>query len=391
MNYNDLISQTIVRLFDEERFYAEILLTMKRVQGKSVPIAGVCIKEQIELHINPETFCKFPLKQRVAILKHECEHILRDHIPRSKELAPEVYAKDQDVATSMVNQAKHKMMNIAADCAVNSNVKDLPDFCVFAEKFELERGQTLEWYLSELKDNEQMKEMMQQEQELFDNHDIWKDSEGSKDILKEKIKQAVNKAAENTRAAGRMTSENELAVQNLNQNSVNWKDVVRRFVAQTIETTIESSRKKRNRRYGIAIPGSVKVEDLHIGVAVDTSGSMIHALEQAMAEMGEIAKYAKVTVIEVDTEIKSSYLYDKRKKYKQLRGGGGTAYQPAFDFFNKQRDKIDALIYIGDMDNYDTEALQKPKYPVLWAIVGNQNPPADWGARVKVEIKDGSR
>jgi predicted metal-dependent peptidase len=68
-----------------------------------------------------------------------------------------------------------------------------------------------------------------------------------------------------------------------------------------------------------------------------------------------------------------------------VKGRGGTAYQPAFDFFNKI--EIDGMIYFGDMDCFDTEEIKKPKYPVMWAIVGNQAPPADFGYKTKIELK----
>ena len=165
------------------------------------------------------------------------------------------------------------------------------------------------------------------------------------------------------------------------ESRVNWKQQLRRFVANSMEVKIESSRKKRNRRYGIKIPGYVKTEELHIGVAIDTSGSVSNeALSQFMKEIEQIAKYAKVTVVEADAEVKNSYVFKPKKEYN-ISGRGGTAYQPAFDFFNKEKD-IDALIYFGDMDSADQPS--KPKYPVLWAIVGNQQPPGDFGAQIRI-------
>lgn len=384
---NDSISQAIVYLFEREMFYAEIIASMKRINTPNVPVAGVCIKEYIELHINVPVFAKFTIKERAAILKHECEHILRNHIFRSREIAPDVYAKTKDVVDGMLNQAKHRTINIAADCAINSNIKGLPEGAVYPHLFKLVNGETLEWYLEKLKEQKKDKpdEGDGEGECTIDNHELWNESEGSKEVLKEKIKQALNKAAEKTRSAGRMTAEHELTISGFNTPSVNWRDQLKRFVARSIEVSIESSKKRRNRRYGIMYPGTVKIEDLHIGVAVDTSGSMSNeALEQAMAEIGEIAKYAKVTVVEADTEIKQEYVYSKNKKYK-CKGRGGTAYQPALSHF---KDKgIDALIYIGDMDNYDNEQLTKPRFPVLWAIVGHQNPPAAWGSQLRVTVK----
>src|ERR1017187_1359382 len=90
---NDMISETIIRLYETERFYAEIISQMRRIISDRIPTAGVCIRDHIELHINPKFFEKLTLEERVSVFKHECEHILRDHILRSKEAAPEVYAK----------------------------------------------------------------------------------------------------------------------------------------------------------------------------------------------------------------------------------------------------------------------------------------------------------
>jgi predicted metal-dependent peptidase len=381
----DIISQAIVNLFESERFYAELICQMRRFISNKVPTAGVCIRDQIELYINPEFFEECTPEERVAVLKHECEHILRGHISRAKDLAPEVYTrnKDEKLEDAIINQMKHKTLNVSMDCAINSMMKNLPKEGVFPKMFDLKNGETMEWYLNELKDNEKAKELME-----FDDHALWSESDGDKEILKEKIRQAVNKAAKATRAAGRMTYDQELLVAELNKNVVNWRQQLKRFAARTIETALDSSKKKRNRRYGVTVPGTIKTETLHIGVAIDTSGSVSdESLKQFMSEIGNIAKYAKVTVVEADAEIKNSYEYDPRKKYK-IAGRGGTAYKPAFDFFNKKENQVDAIIYFGDMDCWDIEKLKKPKYPVLWAIVGNQNPPADFGAQIRIEVKE---
>lgn len=387
MNKN-IIPQAIVYLFDSERFYAEIVSQMRRVITKSIPTVGVCIKNGIELHINPVYFEKLTLPERAAVLKHECEHILRGHIQRCKELAPEAYVKrpmvgDLDnAAEHTIARMKHRHLNIAADCAINFSLKELPEGGCYPKSFDLPDNQTLEWYSENLKNNKKAKDFNE-----FDEHSLWGESEGDKETLKEKVRQAINKAAKKARAAGKMTSENELLVSELNNNVVNWRDQLKRFVARSIEIRMESSRTKRNRRYGISIPGELKVEELHIGVAIDTSGSVSdESLIQFMAEIHDIARYAKVSVVEADTEIKNSYIYNKNKKYA-IKGRGGTAYKPVFDHFNKER-AIDGLIYFGDMDCYDTEELTKPGYPVLWAIVGEQDPPVDFGNRIRVLIKE---
>jgi len=76
-------------------------------------------------------------------------------------------------------------------------MKDLPKEGVFPKQFDLKNGETMEWYLEQLKNDDKAKDLME-----FDGHELWAESDDEKDEIKEKIKQAVNKAASKTRAAG---------------------------------------------------------------------------------------------------------------------------------------------------------------------------------------------
>jgi len=377
----DLLTKAIVNLLDNERFYAEIILRMNIIISKRIPTAGVCIKDTIQLHINPDYFASLSTKEQVAILKHECHHILFDHIPRGKELAPDVYDKSKSSEDKVINQMKHMSINIAADCAINPMVPDIPKEGMFPKTFDLPDGETMEWYMAKLKDNEKAKDFMQ-----YDDHALWSESEGDKEILREKIRQHINEAAK--KSGGNLSMEQQLLIDRLNYKAKDWRSDIRMFVANQIETVLESSKKKRNRRYGTMYPGTIKWEKLTLGVAIDTSGSISdEALCQFMAEIANVTKYAKVIVVEADAEIKNRYEFDPKKKYT-VSGRGGTAYQPALDHFTK-KEKVDGVIYFGDMDCFDNEEIKKPKYPVLWAIVGDSEPPVDWGRKTKVEVKNG--
>jgi len=388
-SYNDNLSDSIVALLESERFYGEIICQMRRVISRRIPTAGVCIKDVVELHINPDFFCKLTINERVAILKHECEHILRNHISRFKDLAPEIYEvkkyeNDVDkIADNIINTQKHQRLNIAADCAINYSLVDLPKGGMYPKLFSLKDGETMEYYAEHLKNNDKMKEMIGGGQ----GHELWLESDGNKETLKEKIRQVINGAAKRTRAAGTMTAEHELLVSKLNNSqTIDWRKQLKQFVAHSLEVKLESSKKKRNRRYGITIPGSIKIEELNVGVAIDTSGSVSdESLSQFLAEITKMSKYANIHVVEADSEIKNSYEFNPKKTYT-FKGRGGTAYQPAFDFYNKYVPKVDCVIYFGDMDSSDTP--NKPKYPVLWATVGTQKPPANFGKQIFVKASN---
>lgn len=49
-----------------------------------------------------------------------------------------------------------------------------------------------------------------------------------------------------------------------------------------------------------------------------------------------------------------------------LKGGGVTAFQPAFDWIQRENLQPDVLVYLTDGDSYDINSLQAPDYPVLW-------------------------
>lgn len=385
---SDVVAETIVELIKTERFYAELLMNMNRIETTRVPVAGVSITQRINLYINPTKFAELPPKERIAVLKHECEHLLRNHIGRAKDEHPEVFKRNNDVVDNIINNEKFKQFNISADMAINCQIDNIPKWGVFPHLYKLPNNETMEFYLQRIKEgakNENQGQCEGDEQGTHDSHKLWAESEGDKEELKEKIRQIVNKAAESARNAGQMSNSDEFLVSQLNESKIDWRSQLSNFIARNIETTRESSRKKRNRRYGIKIPGDTKIEELHLGVAIDTSGSISdEQLVQFMTEINKIAKYAKVLVVEADSEVKNIYDYDPRKTYS-VKGRGGTAYQPAFDYFNTLKN-IDAVIYFGDMDVYDSEVITKPKYPVLWSIVGSQEPPVPWGR--KIYIKD---
>lgn len=379
MNIQDGITSAIIKLYESERFYAEIVLNMTRIISKEVPTAGVRVKDNVELVINPDFFLSLSPDERVAILKHECQHILNDHIPRFKELAPGLYDKKAG-EISTADMHTRWVMNVAADMSINAGITSLPQGAVYPKTFNLPDGETCEWYHTKIKEDPKM-----QQAQTVDDHGIWSESDGCKEEIKAKIQTAVNKAAQKTRGAGKMSSDQELLVSRLNYKPSDWRSTLRRFAARRLEYVIDSSRKKRNRRYGIAYPGVIKTPSLHLGVAIDTSGSISdEEINQFMAEISNIAKHAQVTVVEADSEIKNTYIFDPKKTYS-VKGRGGTAYQPAFDFFNET--DIDGMIYFGDMDCFDIEVIKKPKYPVIWAVVGQQAPPVEWGSRVKVEVR----
>ena len=373
---------------------------MRRIFGKQVPTAGVNITDQINLYINPDFFCSMTLKQQVAILKHECAHVMNAHMARGQDIN--------------VSPKLHQTWNVACDLAINGTLPELKkiggmfvdDFNEYFRKEEadykeaLKKDSTLpkktfptlqerdasEVYYQQIREYQKENPEKCQGMQSIDDHGIWEEGQQNVEVAKEMIKNTMKKAVEQSGGIGNVPGDVSLALNELNKASVNWKKQLRQFFARSLQFDYTQTRKKRNRRTGLLNPGKRKKPNLNIVFAADTSGSMSDAaLKQVFSEIKEVYNSgAKVTVIEADSQIHQVYEFDPKKDI-EIKGRGGTAYQPVFDYVNKNLPDVDALIFAGDMDAFDTPL--KPKYPVLWAVNGGQNPPGDFGTVVRVEVE----
>ena len=415
-------------------FYSELLMQMHIHQTTQIPTAGVNIKNgKINLYYNPYFLASMNIIEQAEVLKHECKHLIHNHIPRAKALDGSLF-NDEKKERSIKDQIKghygHQRFNYAADCAINQYLPNLPKKMMMFDKngapvlddkgahvggspitlesFKQAVGTDalphmhMEYYHQLIQDSPNKNKMKQKgsgqgggdggeegdgEGDMaVDDHSLWGDSDDDLDKLEETIKAAAKKAAENAseHMAGNLPSDIQAALDAMNKPSVAWKAQLRRFIASSEELKTESTRKRRNRRYGITFPGHKSEAKLRLAVAVDTSGSVSdEALAQFWGEMDAIHRHgASITVIEADCVVQNIYDFDPRKK-PGFQGRGGTAYKPAIDKAIELN--VDGIIYFGDMDNTQ-ETLTKPPFPMLWAIVGKQEPPEKWGAKVHIEV-----
>lgn len=124
---------------------------------------------------------------------------------------------------------------------------------------------------------------------------------------------------------------------------------------------------------GVPVLGRLRAPVPRVAVAIDTSGSMgDEELSRAVAETVGVAKAvgAHVDMYSCDAAVHAAAPVKSFADVKRnLRGGGGTYFQPVLDALARARNKPDVLIYITDGGNFDT-----PKAPrgmrVVWVLVG---------------------
>ena len=148
---------------------------------------------------------------------------------------------------------------------------------------------------------------------------------------------------------------------------VDWKRMLKIFSSSSGRTVIYHTMKRISKRYGTR-PGIRIKQYKKIAVVIDTSGSIVEStLAQFFKEIDTIYRNgADVYVIECDAAVGNNYPYKKNAPIK-ITGGGGTCYDPAFDYINKNKKlKIDACVYLTD--GYAPEPKIKPRCRLLYVI-----------------------
>jgi predicted metal-dependent peptidase len=397
------LSQSIAALLYTEPFYGHLISSMcimKSTEKDNIGTAGVFVTDKINMIYNEAWFESLDLLDCVNVLKHECEHILKEHIVRAKHIG----ATDKE---------RHKRFNIATDATINvkdltSTVEKIGGVTVKSlnemlkgviDKFNseakkgtkkrkftpMEPNQMAEYYYNRLNEfAENNGDLLPQSGmgETLDDHDAWGRSEGSEEMQKAVARKGVNDAVNKAGGIGSVSDSIAQLVQELNKSQVNWKSQLRQFFVNTIKTTRVSSRSKRNRRYGILMPGNKKKPEVHLALCVDTSGSVSDSeYSKFWSEMAAIHSHGvKITVIEADCEVKNVYEFNPKAE-KRRTGYGGTAYGPPIE--KAVELKVDGIIFFGDADCADVP--KDPKKPFLWVIVRDSPAPAKFGKVIRLD------
>lgn len=166
-----------------------------------------------------------------------------------------------------------------------------------------------------------------------------------------------------------------------------WKQRLAEFV-QNLQPS-DYTFMRPNRRFiwqGMILPGLLKESLPYIGIAVDTSGSTSALRRAFAAHVSSIAKDARpeyIRVVYCDSKVQGEQTFEPDDEITMnVRGGGGTALQPAIDAFRD--DPPACLIYLTDY--YSSDIPQDPGYPVLWAVPAHLRPTVTFGEVVGITV-----
>jgi predicted metal-dependent peptidase len=323
------------------------------------------------LHYNPEFVTELSLDELVGVLAHEVMHCALAHPFRRG-------------ARDLI------LWNIACDLAINPILRDakitlpesrlMPGEGTFAD---LQPGKSAEEYYATLRrakdDGNEGDEVP--EHETLDPGgcgQVIDASEGdpaTTQAAAAEWKVALVQAQEAAKGRGELPSGLGRTIEDVVNPPVDWRSVLREFVASTAKN--DYSWVRPNRRFlaqGMYLPGLHSEELGDVILAVDTSGSIDEKMLGQFASEVNAVKSAydcSVTVLYHDTEIQKVQSWRSADGPLVLDpvGGGGTNHTCIFEWIDREGTNPACVICLTDLETEFPAAFNAA--PVLWAVIGD--------------------
>ena len=350
----DQLSRISKTLIFSEPFYGIFLIGMQKEFSKQCATAGVG-KHGIgmRLVINPDFFSGLSELHQQGLLKHELLHIAFGHII---------------LADKYPNK---KLFNIAADIEINQYIDSnmLPEGGLTLNSFpgiSLPRKAGTDKYYKLLEQTcdgkgESCNPNLQKILDQMDGnsqycHKEWKEigdlPEAEKKLVQKQYEHQMKQTAEEIqKKCGTIPGELAEIIEKLftiEPPKFNWKQYLKRFINNASKIYTKKLRRKYNKRYS-GNPGLKIKHKNHVLVGVDTSGSVsTDELKEFMNEICHMHKTGnQITVAQFDTELTDVSEFNPKQDW-EIKGRGGTYFQPVIDHYNDPKTKYSAFICLTD-------------------------------------------
>ena len=361
----DQLSRVSKTLIFTEPFYGIFLIGMQKEFSKQCATAGVG-KHGIgmRLVINPDFFGDLSEPHQQGLLKHELLHIAFGHLI---------------MADRYPNK---KLFNIAADIEINQYIHYtmLPEGGLTLDTFSdlnLDERAGTDYYYKKLEETidcngnsscSQLQGILDQmDGESQYCHKHWEEvtdlPETEKKLVQKQYQHQMKQTAEVIQKRhGTIPGELAEIIERLfviPPPKFNWRQFLKRYVSNASKVYTKKLRRKNNKRY-TANPGLKIKRKNHVLVGVDTSGSVSSKeLVEFMQELTHMHKTGnQITVAQFDTQLTSVEDFDPKKNW-EIKGRGGTCFQPVVDHYNDPKTKYSGFICLTDGEAPNPEKCPK--------------------------------
>jgi len=365
---------------------------------RDVPIAAT---DGSNLLLNPDTFFKYNLQERIFICAHEIMHCIWNHCVLMHQFQRRGKVNYPDGTSLPYNS---QVMNIAADyvindCLIESKIGSFNKEWLHDPSVAVAKDSVLDAYRKLFKQQKGKKPPPgggkpcddgtsggngpPTKGKSFDEHlkpgtvegkDAQEAASGRNDVeWQTQLHAAVNAA----KLQGRLPAGLERLLGEILEPKVDWKDKIVALFARKVGSGSNDWRRPDRRLIvrDIYAPGRSGFGAGTVVIAIDTSGSIgENELNMFFAEMSGILEdvrpkrlvvmWCDAKVHRVDEVEEAADLIALRKG--PVPGGGGTSFIPVFDEM-KNYDNVDALVYLTD--GYGSFPAAAPEHAVVWGSI----------------------
>lgn len=369
------------------------------VPTKRVPVAATDARNIL---INPDTFFKYDLKERVFIVGHEVVHNVYMDVPFLHRCMQSGTVPMSDGTTKPFN---NKVMQQSMDYRINALLRDSkigspPKDCLLDDNIAVANDSVTDVYKKLYEDYEANGDLPgegfdivlqpgastgQSPQSAQPNPQQW--------AVEIKAAQTI----EQMKSQGKMAGALMRMFEEVLNPKVSWIDQIRGIFNRKVGSGSYDWRRP-DRRFisrDLYMPSRSGNGAGWVVCWGDTSGSIsAKDMAQYMAELGSIVDDCmpkRITILWCDAHIHditdvedASDMAELQVKVatKGVGGGGGTSCQPCFEWLAQQQDKPE--VFIGFTDGYVDFPETAPDYVTIWASTSKGPDGYPWGDVVMI-------
>ena len=371
----DKVVKAKARLVLDHPFFGMAVSKRDLIYDYNTPTASMDAIGQMRL--NPHFLVPLTVKNTIFLLAHEAMHYMLCHSTRRGARDP-------------------KQWNIAADWVINDTLKEakVGDFIEGGCYFDGARDHATE----ELYADPPPEGNDGGDGEGGIGLDVGDPTDANGNPLDEsKIKELEAQAKIETIQAskiakqkGKLPASLERMIDELVNVKTPWYDILERYMTGKIKDGW--SWKRPNRRFvgrGIYLPGVDYTPRMGpVVIGVDTSGSIgqneLNVFGGHVNRIIEQCNPESVTVIYCDAEVNHADTYEPEDLPIKLtpHGGGGTAFEPVFDYIDEHDLDPEVVVYLTD--GYGDQSNFTSKHDTIWLTTECTN--FDWGTVVEFDV-----
>ena len=379
----EAISATLVR----HPFFGSLLLDLTEVvETKQLPSGknlDVCATDGKHIWINPDTFSKYTIDERIGLICHEIDHVIFQHLARAKSYLQLGVGPD-------LEKFSLKKFNHAADYIINAHLT--------GQGFKLPLGslQNSQVTANDIVDEVYLK-LPEDEDEKDDGIDQHEEpDEVCEPAEKPMVQAALRKAQEMAKMQGKGAGGLERYIDEFCTPKISWQEHLRKALLANVRGRDVYTWQRPNRRKlamapHVYMPGRAGLVGPEIAVEIDTSGSIgADELKTFLGELSGIMEEVrprKIHAMYVDDELHGDVIeleepHELTELSHKAGGGGGTDMTTVFKVIEERQLPVESVVVFTDGF---TPWGEDAGIPTVWAIT-SPGVTAPWGTTVHVPL-----